>query len=135
MKNIESKIRSYSRSFPVKFIKALDSSMFDENSKEYIDFFTGAGTMNYGHNNYDVNQAMIEYINSNNIMHSLDLQTKAKDDFLKKFHKYILKPRSLNHKVQFVAPSGANGVEAAIKIARKAKKEEVLYLLQIVFMG
>ena len=71
--------------------------------KKYIDFFTGAGTMNYGHNNYDVNQAMIEYINSNNIMHSLDLQTKAKDDFLKKFHKYILKPRSLNHKVQFVA--------------------------------
>lgn len=124
MKNIESKIRSYSRSFPTKFIKAMDSSIFDENSKEYIDFFTGAGTMNYGHNNYKINEAMINYIKSNNIMHSLDLQTQAKEEFLNKFYKTILQPRSLNYKVQFVAPSGANGVEAAIKLCRKSKKRK-----------
>ena len=47
----EANVRSYSRSFPEIFTKAKGAKMYDENGKEYIDFFAGAGALNYGHNN------------------------------------------------------------------------------------
>lgn len=122
MNNLESNVKSYCRTFPVKFIKAYESILIDESNKEYIDFFTGAGTMNYGHNNSEVNRRLVEYIKSNGILHGLDLFTEAKEMFLRQFNELILLPRKLNYRVQFVAPSGANGVEAAIKLARKAKR-------------
>ncbi len=47
---VESDVRTYSRSFPVVFNKAKGASLFTEDGKEYIDFLAGAGTLNYGHN-------------------------------------------------------------------------------------
>jgi diaminobutyrate-2-oxoglutarate transaminase len=122
MNTIESNVRSYNRSFPAKFIQSIDSILVDENYKEYIDFFTGAGTINYGHNNEKVNNALINYLKNNGVLHSLDLSTLAKSEFLDTFENYILNPRDLSYKIQFVAPSGASGIEAAIKIARKTKQ-------------
>ena len=61
---IESNVRSYSRSFPVVFTKAKMSKMYDENGNEYIDFFDGAGALNYGHNNDFIKSRIIEYIES-----------------------------------------------------------------------
>lgn len=48
---MESEVRGYVRSFPVIFNQAKGSVLTDESGKEYIDFFSGAGTLNYGHNN------------------------------------------------------------------------------------
>lgn len=50
---------------------------------------------------------------------SLDLHTRARLDFLETFSTHILQARSLRHRVQFTGPTGANAVEAAIKLARK----------------
>lgn len=63
--------------------------------------------------------ALIEYITNDGITHSLDIRTNAKQGFLNAFEKYILKPRNLNHKLHFTGPTGANAVEAVIKLARK----------------
>ena len=52
---IESNIASYNKSFPVKFVKAKGSYLFDDSGIKYLDFFTGAGTINYGHNNKEIN--------------------------------------------------------------------------------
>ena len=46
----ESNVRSYCRSFPTTFTKAKGALMFDDQGREYIDFFAGAGALNYGHN-------------------------------------------------------------------------------------
>ena len=47
----ESEIRSYSRSFPALFAKAKGAHLYDASGRQFIDFFSGAGALNYGHNN------------------------------------------------------------------------------------
>lgn len=119
---IESKIASYNKSFPVKFVKAKGSYLYDENKNKYLDFFTGADTINYGHNNDDINTEMIKYLESDGLLHSLDMNTEAKQGFFEALEKYILIPRNLDYKVQLCAPSGANSVESALKLAKKVTK-------------
>jgi diaminobutyrate-2-oxoglutarate transaminase len=135
MFEIESSVKSYCKSFPVKFVKAKESYMYDENNNAYLDFFTGAGTMNYGHNNELVNNAIIGYIKNDGILHSLDLYTSAKEKFLNNLNEFILKPRKLNYKVQFCSPSGTNGVESALKLAKKAKKRKNIIAFTNSFHG
>ncbi|UCZ51430.1 diaminobutyrate--2-oxoglutarate transaminase [Bacillus shivajii] len=116
---LESSVRSYVRSFPAVFTKAKGSKMWDETGKEYLDFFSGAGALNYGHNDPKMKEKLVEYILNDGITHSLDKATTAKRDFLKKFNDVILKPRDMDYKVMFPGPTGTNTVESALKIARK----------------
>lgn len=122
IEHLESEVRGYVRNFPTVFSKAIGSELFAADGTAYIDFFAGAGTLNYGHNNPAVKQALLDYIGNDGLMHGLDLATEAKLAFLKKFEANILLPRGLDYKIQFTGPTGTNAVEAAIKLARKVKK-------------
>lgn len=115
----ESAIRAYCRVYPVVFDKALNARQTDENGREYIDFFAGAGVLNFGHNNPRMTEAVIAYIQSNGVTHSLDMHTTAKRQFMEHFTKTILEPRNMPHKMQFMGPTGTNAVEAAMKLARR----------------
>lgn len=117
----ESQVRSYIRSFPAVFKKAKGALLFDEQEERYIDFFAGAGTINYGHNNPKVSKALIEYIEKDGIIHGLDKATTAKKKFLENFYYNILQPRNMEYKVQFTGPTGTNAVETALKLARMVK--------------
>jgi diaminobutyrate-2-oxoglutarate transaminase len=114
-------VRSYCRSFPAVFERARGCFLYDEQGQEYLDFFAGAGTMNYGHNNPQIKKAVIDYLQRDGVVHALDMWTVAKRDFLSAFEGIILKPRGLSYKLQFTGPTGANAVEAALKLARKVK--------------
>ncbi len=131
----ESEVRSYCRSFPSVFQKAKGSIITDVDGKEYLDFFCGAGAVNYGHNNDYIKEKLITYLQNDGILHSLDMMTDAKAAFLEYFEKQILKPRGLDYKVMFVGPTGTNGVEAALKLARKVKKRESVWALMGCFHG
>lgn len=127
IERLESNVRSYSRSFPTTFTKAEGAMMFDKDGKSYIDFFAGAGSLNYGHNEPRLRQALVEYITEGGITHSLDMTTEAKVSFLETVEERLLKPRGLDFKVLFPGPTGTNAVEAAIKLARRATgRTEVL---------
>jgi diaminobutyrate-2-oxoglutarate transaminase len=63
-------------------------------------------------------EALLEYIESDGIVHGLDMATEAKQKFLESLKHVILRPRDMSYKVQFTGPTGANAVEAALKIAR-----------------
>jgi len=119
IENRESAVRSYSRDFPVTFATAKDAVMRTRDGAEYIDFFAGAGALNYGHNNALLKRALIDYLEGDNITHSLDLATEARADFLQRFHAIVLAPRGMDYRVMFPGPTGTNCVEAALKIARK----------------
>lgn len=123
---MESQVRIYSRSFPASFTTASGSTLTDRNGKSYLDFFSGAGALNYGHNNPRLKRALIEYIEGDGITHSLDMATAAKERFLEKFNAVILKPRHLDYKVQFAGPTGTNAVEAALKLARKITRRQTV---------
>jgi len=116
---LESEIRSYCRAFPAVFKSAVGTRLFDENGRSYIDFWSGAGVLNYGHNNPHIKRKLLEYLESDGLAHGLDLMTVAKREFLERFESTILEPRSLRYKVQFPGPTGTNAVEAALKLARK----------------
>jgi hypothetical protein len=115
----ESRIQSYARSFPAIFARARGTELWDVQGRRYLDFLAGAGSLNYGHNNPVFKKALIEYVESDGLTHSLDLHTVAKEKFLQAMHQIILEPRGLDHVVQFTGPTGTNAVEAALKLARK----------------
>ncbi|MEK3881257.1 diaminobutyrate--2-oxoglutarate transaminase [Paenibacillus sp. PL2-23] len=116
---LESEVRSYCRSFKTVFTKASNAKLMDRDNREFIDFFAGAGALNYGHNNSRIRAKLIEYLMEDGITHSLDMATEAKERFLLKFQETILAPRGLSYKVMFPGPTGTNSVESAMKIARK----------------
>ncbi|TWU03316.1 diaminobutyrate--2-oxoglutarate transaminase [Neorhodopirellula pilleata] len=115
----ESNVRGYARSFPAVFESAVGSTMTDQAGREYIDFFCGAGSLNYGHNHRGAKEALLKYIAGDGIQHSLDMVTVAKAEFVESFRRTILHPRDLNYRLQFTGPTGTNAIEAAIKLAKK----------------
>jgi len=115
----ESQVQSYARSFPVTFDKAQGATLTDADGNDYIDFLAGAGSLNYGHNDPDMRDALVDYLGSGGITHGLDMHTRAKEAFLTAFEDIILTPRGMDYVLQFTGPTGANAVEAALKLARK----------------
>ena len=115
----ESEVRSYCRIWPKVFDRAAGSWLYDEDGQAYLDFFTGASALNYGHNNPALKRALLDYLADDRVIHSLDMYTVAKREFLTAFNELILQPRQLNYRIQFPGPAGTNAVEAALKLARK----------------
>ena len=116
----ESAVRSYCRVWPRVFDRARGSWLYDEDGHAYLDFFTGASALNYGHNHPALKRALLDYLAGDRVIHSLDMYTVAKREFLTTFDELILQPRQLDYRVQFPGPAGTNAVEAALKLARKA---------------
>lgn len=120
---MESEVRGYIRSFPVIFSQARGSTLIDEEGTEYIDFFSGAGTLNYGHNNPVLKEKLLEYVQSDGVVHGLDMATSAKKRFLETVDSVLLKPRNWQYTLQFTGPTGTNAVEAALKIDRTPREK------------
>jgi diaminobutyrate-2-oxoglutarate transaminase len=120
----ESEVRGYCRTFPVTFDQAKGATLYSD-GREYIDFLAGAGSLNYGHNNPVMKQTLLNYIEADGITHGLDMHSVAKEEFIRLFQEKILQPRNLDdYVIQFTGPTGANAVEAALKLARKVKGRE-----------
>lgn len=116
---LESNVRLYSRSFPALFGRARGSIMLTEDGRKVIDFLSGAGALNYGHNNHEIKAALTEYLASDAVVHGLDMATPAKLEFMETFNSVILRERGLKYRFQFTGPTGANAIEAALKLSRK----------------
>ncbi|BBG05073.1 MULTISPECIES: diaminobutyrate--2-oxoglutarate transaminase [Pseudonocardia] len=133
--DLESQVRSYCRNWPVVFDTAKGSRLTDVDGNSYLDFFGGAGALNYGHNPEVLKKPLLEYLGRDGITHGLDMYTTAKGEFLNTFQEKILAPRGLEYKVQFPGPTGANAVESALKLARKITGKEALINFTNAFHG
>jgi diaminobutyrate-2-oxoglutarate transaminase len=131
----ESEVRSYCRTWPVVFDTAVGSRMTTVDGKSYLDFFAGAGALNYGHNHPALKGALLDYLQRDGVVHGLDMFTAAKAEFLETFNEKILRPRDLNYKVQFPGPTGTNAVESALKLARKVTGKEAMINFTNAFHG
>lgn len=118
--HLESNVRSYCRDAPMVFDTAVGTRVKSEDGREYLDFFAGAGALNYGHNDPRMRDALIDYLSANGITHGLDLHTTMKRRFLEAIERNLFQPRGWEYKVQFTGPTGADACEAALKLARKA---------------
>ncbi len=131
----ESSVRSYCRHFPKVFTDAKGAVMTDENGEKYIDFFCGAGAVNYGHNNDYIKGKLIDYLATDGIIHALDMYTVPKCEFIDTLEKKIIEPRGYKYKIQFTGPTGTNAIEAAIKLARKTTKRRNIFSFMGCFHG
>jgi diaminobutyrate-2-oxoglutarate transaminase len=131
----ESEIRGYCRAYPTVFKTAKNARQTDENGRSYIDFFAGAGVLNFGHNNDRMKKALLAYIETDGVTHSLDMYTTAKRQFMEAFVNRVLIPRKMTHRMQFMGPTGTNAVEAALKLARKVTGRQTVIAFSHGFHG
>src|SRR3546814_18565963 len=118
---MESEVRGYIRSFPVIFKHARGSLLIDEDNNEYVDFFSGAGTLNYGHNNPILKKRLLEYLETDGIVNGLDMATSPKKYFMETDDIVLFAPRNWKNKLQCTAQTGTNAAEAGLSMARRAK--------------
>ncbi|MCQ2610299.1 MAG: diaminobutyrate--2-oxoglutarate transaminase family protein [Treponema sp.] len=116
----ESNARSYPRKFPFALAKAQGSWLEDVEGNKYLDFLCGAGTLALGHNDPEVNQAMMDMIAGNLPLHTLDLTTPVKDTFVHTLLNLLPGELKDNAKIQFCSPSGTDALDAAIKLCKTA---------------
>ncbi len=90
----------------------------DADNKQYRTASRAPGTLALGHNHPDVLQSIQSVITSGLPLHTLDLTTPLKD----RFSEYLLSclpGEGKEYCLQFTGPSGADAVEAALKLAKK----------------
>ncbi|MFE5672709.1 diaminobutyrate--2-oxoglutarate transaminase [Agromyces sp. NPDC056523] len=117
---LETECRAYSRDIPAVFATASGTTVTAEDGREYLDFFSGAGALNYGHNDPEMIAAVTGHLASGGILHALDMFTPAKRDLLAAIDETLLQPNGWDYKVQFTGPTGTDANEAALKLARLA---------------
>ncbi len=115
----ESAVRCYCRGTPDIFVRAKGARLWNDKGREFVDFLSGCGSLNYGHNDPSISSALISYLQRDGIGNALDFHTAAKLAFIERFNEVILKPRNMAYRLQFTGPTGTNCVEAALKLARK----------------
>ena len=108
--------------FYKRYTGARGSSLWDENGNEYLDFLAGYGSLNVGHNHPKVLDALKKAKDLPNLMQaSLNPLAGALAHNLA-----LLTPGNLQR--SFFCNSGAEAVEAAIKLAKIATgREKILY--------
>ncbi|MCR5612967.1 diaminobutyrate--2-oxoglutarate transaminase family protein [Treponema sp.] len=116
----ESNARSYPRKFPFALAKAQGSWIEDVEGNKYLDFLCGAGTLALGHNDPEVNQAMVDMLTGSLPLHTLDLTTPVKDEFVHTLLSILPGELKNNAKVQFCSPCGTDAVDAALKLCKTA---------------
>lgn len=114
----ESNARVYPRHLPIAIADAAGSCVRDLDGNVFIDFLTGAGALPLGHNHPELVAAVTEQ--SRLFSHGLDFPTPAKDAFTTAQLSMLPPAMSSRMKVHFCGPTGANAVEAALKLCKTA---------------
>lgn len=131
----ESRVRYYCRSLPAVFVSAQGAELLDSEGTRYTDLLSACGSLNYGHNEPSIKKAAIDFMMGDGLVAALDFHTDAKLRFIDCFWERILAPRSYDYKMQFTGPTGANCIEAAIKLARKATGRRTIVAFTNAFHG
>jgi diaminobutyrate-2-oxoglutarate transaminase len=114
----ESNARVYGRHLPIAVEAASGSFVRDVDGNVFIDFLTGAGALSLGHNHPELVAVAAEQLGR--FCHGLDLPSPAKDAFTEAQLSMLPAGMRTRTKVHFCGPTGANAVDAAIKLCKTA---------------
>lgn len=116
----ESAARSYPRRLPITMTRARGCVVHDDEGRQYIDCLAGAGALALGHHHPVVTEAVRDVLNDGVPISALDFSTPVRDAFIEELFA-VLPPRlRTDGRILFCGPSGADAVEAAIKLAKTA---------------
>ncbi|MBP2477302.1 diaminobutyrate-2-oxoglutarate transaminase [Crossiella equi] len=114
----ESNARTYPRRLPIAPVEGRGCYLRDADGNTFLDFLAGAGVLSLGHNHPELVQAMTEQLSM--LTHGLDFPTPAKDEFLTAQLSMLPEGMRDRMKAHFCGPTGANAVEAALKLCKTA---------------
>lgn len=116
----ESNARTYPRRIPIAIRKAKGIYIKDTDGKTYFDCLAGAGTLALGHNHPVVKAAIKAALDEDLPLHTLDLTTPVKDQFVEELFASLPPKFARDAKIQFCGPTGADATEAAVKLVKTA---------------
>ncbi len=119
-KRQESNARSYPRRIPLALKRARGIYVEDVEGRTFIDCLAGAGTLALGHNHPVVIDAIRQVLSDELPLHTLDLTTPVKDQFVQDLFAVLPEALAREAKIQFCGPTGTDAVEAALKLVRTA---------------
>ncbi|WP_428774913.1 pyridoxal phosphate-dependent class III aminotransferase [Vibrio sp.] len=131
----ESEVRSYPRRLPIAIKKAYGALVEDTRGQLFLDCLAGAGTLALGYNHPEINQALKEQLDSGLPYQTLDITTHAKDKFIKQVKAFLPAEFAKNSAIQFCGPSGADAVEAAIKLAKQTTGRNTMFAFRGAYHG
>jgi diaminobutyrate-2-oxoglutarate transaminase len=114
----ESNARSYPRNLPIAIKRGEGSYVEDLDGNVFIDFLAGAGALPLGHSHPEVVEAVRRQVGQ--LAMALDLPTEPKDAFTELQLSLLPPSMRSRSKIQFCGPTGANAVDAALKLCKTA---------------
>lgn len=130
---IESNNRSYPRSIPLVPKIAKGTIIEDVDGNRYMDFFSMCGVLNIGHCNEIVLKSVQKQMHI--FTHGMDFPTEVKMNFMKNLNARLPKGLKDEIKINFCGPSGADAVEAAIKLSRIHSGRNLIISFQGAYHG
>jgi diaminobutyrate-2-oxoglutarate transaminase len=114
----ESNARTYPRHLPIAVEEAAGAFVRDLDGNVFIDFLAGAGVLSLGHNHPELVSVVAQQLTK--YTHGLDFPTPAKDAFTQAQLSMLPPGMRERMKIHFCGPTGANAVDAALKLCKIA---------------
>jgi diaminobutyrate-2-oxoglutarate transaminase len=114
----ESSARTYPRRLPIAIARGSGSYVQDLDGNVFIDFLNGAGSLPLGHSHPELLEAIQSQLPV--FQHGLDFPTEVRDEFASLHLSMLPAEMRSRTKIGFCGPTGANAVEAALKLCKTA---------------
>lgn len=114
----ESNARSYPRRLPLAIKRGEGIHVTDMDGKTYYDCLAGAGTLALGHNHPVIVEAIKSALDQKLPLHTLDITTPLKEAFVDELFASLPEEFAHDARIHFCAPTGADAIEAAVKLAK-----------------
>jgi len=115
----ESSARTYSRRLPIALASGSGCTLRDRAGREYLDCLAGAGSLPLGHDHPVIVGAIRRALDAQVPLATLDMATPLRDEFTEALFDVL--PAGLRDgRIQFCGPTGADAVEAALKLVKTA---------------
>ncbi len=134
-RHMESNARTYARSIGTVLEKGAGCRVWSTDGRSFIDCLAGAGALATGHNHPHVVGRMQELLASGHMLLALDIATPTKDAFLRKLRGVLPAGFRESAKIQFCGPTGADAIEAAIKLFKTHTGRETLMAFHGAYHG
>jgi diaminobutyrate-2-oxoglutarate transaminase len=131
----ESNARSYPRRLPLALASASGIYVKDTEGRSYIDCLAGAGALALGHNHPRVKAAILGALADDVPLQTLDLTTPHKHRFVEELFALLPSHFAQQARIQFCGPTGADAIEAAVKLVKTATGRRSLLSFQGAYHG
>jgi diaminobutyrate-2-oxoglutarate transaminase len=129
----ESSVRTYPRRLPIAIKRGFGSYVEDLDGNILIDFLMGAGAVPLGHSHPEIMEAIARQLPK--LTHGLDFPTEIRDEFISTQFSMLPEGMRSRMRIQFCSPTGADAVDAALKLCKTATGRSDIVTFQGGFHG